>query len=498
MKTIRPYQATAIRSVHEAWTVYRSTLLVLPTGAGKSFVAASIVADRAPLGRTLWVAHRRELITQARDTLEGVGIRCDVEMAESWARLSDLFGESQCVVASKDSLVGNRLARFDPNAFQTIVFDECHHSTATKWLDIAARFPNAKLLGLTATPDRADGVALGNVYECVAFEYGIRDAIRDGFLSPIVQKRVECSEIDLRNVRTVGGDLDASELAAAMRTNGVLHQIAQPLVKEAEDRSTICFTASVDMAHAMVETMPAYTSARCVAIDGTTPADVRKRHLADYAKGDVQFIFNCAVLTEGFDAPRTSCIAMARPTKSRSLYAQCLGRGTRLYPGKLNALILDFVGNAGKHKLVNPLDVLAGKPLPDDVKEDAEKAAAGGMPSEEALAMAERESVLREERAQRERLKKARAKAKVSYRMELIDPFGDEPATEQAITLYNKGRFRKGLCSYKQGQLMARKGLSPDLTKAECGLAFEALKANGWQTTPEMRARWGVKAVAAE
>lgn len=529
-RSVRPYQEIAIRNVHEALSIFRSTLLVMATGTGKTFTAAQILRERAEHGRILWIAHRTELIKQGKADLEAQGLTAEIEQAQQWATIHSLLGGSQCVVASVQTLQGTRMRRFARDAFAAIVIDEAHHATARSYREITEWFSSARVIGLTATPDRGDKVGLGNVFECVAFEYGIREAIKEGYLSPVTQKTIECADLDLSDVKTVAGDLNQAELEKALSLDAVLHQIAGPLVRESGDRSTIIFTAGVAQAHALVEIMSGYTDARCAAIDGTTPDELRSRHLSAFSRGELQYLFNCAVLTEGFDAPRTSCIAMARPTKSRALYAQCIGRGTRLFPGKTECLVLDFRGNAGKHKLVNPLDVLAGKPIPDDVREAAEAKQAAGMPSEEALAAAEREAIERAEKAERARVRAAKAKAEVAYRAQVVDPFGviterdnvGDRATqrqvealkrfgiEKADTLSKRAaskmfdalekRRREGLCTYKQAKFMASKGLSTDLTKAEASIAFEAVKANGWCATPEMRARWGVvrQAEAAE
>lgn len=530
-RELRPYQVTAVTSVMEAWSIYRSTLLVLATGCGKTFTAAKILAERREHGRILWLAHRRELITQAREAIEAEGIRCEIEMAQEWARLgADLWGGSSCVIASVQTLVGKRLRRFKPNAFTTIVIDEAHHATAKGYRDIVAHFPEAKVLGLTATPDRGDGVGLKAVFESVAFEYGIRQAITEGYLAPITQKRIVCADLDVSDIKTVqtpeGKDLAQGELARAMTVDAVLHQVAAPLVEHAGDRSTICFTVSVEQAHALVDIMAGYTDARCAAIDGTTPDELRKRYLSAFAAGDLQFIFNCAVLTEGFDAPRTGCIAMARPTKSRALYTQCVGRGTRLFPDKTDCLVLDFVGNSGKHTLVTPLDILAGGPIPEDVRKVAEKKAAAGMPSEEALKQAEREAIARAEKAEAERARKAKIAAEVSHRAHTVDPFGvlgegdaagPRTSEPQVQALMNMGvpekqaramskregskllderqmRQRRGQCTYKMAKLLAQKGLDPNLKFGEARAALDALAANGWRTTPEIHERWGVRA----
>jgi superfamily II DNA or RNA helicase len=527
-RSLRPYQVTALSSVHEAWTIYRSTLLVLATGCGKTFTAASILRDRARHGRILWIAHRRELITQAKEALESVGLGCEIEMAQDWAKLHahDLFGiGASCVIASVQTLTGARLRRFRQDSFATIVIDEAHHATAASYREITEQFPEAKILGLTATPDRGDGVGLKSVFDCVAFEYGIREAITEGFLAPIVQKRIECADLDISDVKTKAGDLAQGELERAMSTDAVLHQVAAPLVEHAGQRSTIVFTAGVEQAHALADVMAGYTEAKCAAIDGTTPDELRARYLGAFARGELQFLFNCAVLTEGFDAPRTACIAIARPTKSRALYTQMVGRGTRLFEGKKDCLVLDFVGNSGRHKLVNPLDILEGKPIPDDVREAAEKKTKAGMPSLEALEAAKQEAIARAEKAERERLRKAKLKADVAHRAQLVDPFGvthegdrsgprasdgqvgalvkfgvtEEQAGNMSKREASKmidelmTRSRRGLCSYKQARQMAKHGLRTDLTRAEAGAVMDGLSKNGWKPLPEHVARFGVR-----
>ena len=527
----RPYQIIAIRSVHEAWAVFRTTLLVLATGLGKTAVASWILTERAKTGRILWVAHRRELITQAKAALESVDLRCEIEMGQEWAKLSavDMFGvHTHCVIATVQTLQRARLKRFRPDSFDTIVIDETHHATAQTYRDIIAHFPEAKVLGLTATPDRGDKVGLGNIFDCVAYEYDIRQGVAEGFLVPITQKRIECADIDLSDVKTRSGDLAADDLARVMGLDAVQHQIAGPLVQHAGKRPTIVFTSSVEQAHALVDVMAGYTDARCAAIDGTTPDELRSLILRDYGRGEIQFLFNCAVLTEGFDAPLTACVAMARPTKSRALYTQCIGRGTRLCAGKDDLLVLDFVGNSGRHKLVSPIDVLAGDDLKPDEREEVEKKVKAGMPTLEALEEAKKEAIERLERAERERLRKAKMKAEIAHRAFNVDPFGvlsprdhDGPRVtdgqaaalerwgvpaEQARAMSKRAgsklldtyaqRKRQGLCSPKMAQQLSKRGLDPNLPFDQARLCMDALANNRWQVTSAMVQQWGVKQAA--
>lgn len=524
MSGLRPYQVAARDSVYREWADVRSTLLVLATGTGKTFCAGEILRERASHGRILWLAHRSELLDQARDTLEDrIGLACELEKAGNFARRdSGLFGASPVVVASVQTLRGARLEKWPREAFSTIVVDEAHHAAASTYRDILSHFARAKVLGLTATPDRGDGLALAPIFDSVAYEYGIREAIGEGYLCPIVQRSVLCDDLDLSDVRTIAGDLDQGALERKLSVEAVLHQVAAPLVELAGTRQTVVFCAGVAQAHALVEVLGGYTDPRRVAaIDGTTPDEVRQDRLARYASGEIQYIANCAVLTEGWDAPRTACVAVARPTKSRALYTQMLGRGTRIAPGKADCLVLDFVGNAGRHSLVTPIDVLAGRELPPEVRARAEQLAST-KPSDEALAQAELEAVERAKRDEERRLREARIKAQVAYRAQTVDPFGGDfstreagprctvkqadylralgvdvakytPSRREAATFLDRiaERRRKGLCSYKQAKVLIRAGLSPDLSFGEARQAIDALAAGGWRATPDMVRRWG-------
>lgn len=529
MKVLRPFQTEAVQSVMREWQMQRSTLLVMATGTGKTVTGSEIIRMRQGAGLILWLAHREELITQAHDAIVlNTGLRVGIEKAERRAQLDGLWGAmDDVVVASVQTLAsGDRLRRFDPGHVSTIIVDEAHHATSVTYRKILDYFPYAQVLGLTATPDRGDGVGLGGIFDSVAYEYDIRRGITEGYLSPITQKQLICADLDLSKCRTTAGDLNAGDLEKSMMVDAVLHQVADPLVREAGDRSTIIFTVSVDQAHSLVEVLGGYTNAVVRAVDGTTPYELRRRYLAEFASGECQFIANCGVLTEGFDAPRTRCVAVVRPTKSRALYTQMLGRGTRLFEGKDDCLVLDFTGNSGKHKLVTPLDVLAGKPIPEDVRKAAQKLTEGGMPSEEALATAEKEAIERAEKAEREAARKAKARAEIAYRAKIVNPFGETrdtgaprateaqlqylrnmgveipneiPSTREASKVIDglKKRREKGLCTHKQAKLLAKMGLNPDVPFREASEILDAVVANRWRVPTEIMTRYGMQGAAA-
>jgi superfamily II DNA/RNA helicase len=327
-------------------------------------------------------------------------------------------------------------------------------------------------------------------------------------LCPIQQTAVQCANLDLSDIKTVAGDLNQGQLEQALIDGGVLHQTAAPLVELAGRRQTLVFTAGVAQAHALADVIAGYLgNADLVkALDGKTDKETRRALIADFRSGKIQFLINCAVLTEGFDAPETACIAVARPTKSRALYAQMIGRGSRIAEGKEDCLILDFVGNSGRHRLITPLDVLAGKALDDDVLEDALGMCVDGKPSEEALLAAEQRKREREEANAEARRRAQKIKAKVAYSTRNVDPFDflgvqrdgyGPPASEKQIRFLRNmgvdveegaGRFEcskmidrlqrrrsKKLCSYKQARLLARYGLPDDLGFTDARTAIDAI-----------------------
>jgi superfamily II DNA or RNA helicase len=490
--------------------------MVMATGLGKTFTGSKIVADRADHGRTLWLAHRGELLEQAAETFTSrVGIATNIEKAELRApREMDLWGARPVVLASVPTMRGQRLREWDRNAFATIVVDEAHHAPAKTYRDILGHFEGAKILGLTATPDRGDEIGLKTVFDHCAVNVDIRRGIGEGYLCSIQQKSVHVADLDISDVKTVAGDLNQGQLEQALIDGGCLHQTAAPLVELAGRRQSLVFTAGVAQAHALADVIAGYLGNPDLvkALDGTTPKDLRRKYIGDFRAGRIQYLINCAVLTEGFDAPETACIAMVRPTKSRALYAQCVGRGLRIADGKEDCLILDFVGNSGRHRLVTPLDVLAGKPLEPDVLADALGACADGKPSEEALQLAEQRAREREEAAAEARRRAQQIRAQVAYSTRNVDPFdflgvqrdgrGGEATEKQLRFLRNMGvdlggrvgrfeaskmidrlqrRRSKNLCSYKQARLLAKHGLPDDLSFADARQAIDAIASNNWK-----------------
>jgi superfamily II DNA or RNA helicase len=425
---LRPYQLAADAAItRELETLgRRATMLVMATGTGKtvSFVAW-VARNRLRGGRSLILADRDELIQQPRRKLEALGIDADVEKASRRASLN-----AKVVIASVQSLRGARLARFPRDHFDLVIADECDLSMAPTWRAILDHFAAAKVLGVTATPLRADGQALGveggGLYESVAYRYEIRDAIRDGHLVPIRARRIVLEGVDLSAVRTRAGDLAQDQLAALLETERAITGVVDPLLELAGERPTVVF--GVDVAHA--ESLAAKLNERrpgCARSISGESAD-REELLEAYQAGAFQFLCNCALLVRGWDAPLTSCIAIARPTKSWALHTQMVGRGTRLSPetGKRDLLILSFTGQAGRHRLMGPADCLIGSEQGPDALADDLRAELDRLLGTQALDL---ETVLASAAADvAARRRMIAAGAIVKFHAEQVDPFlGPEP-----------------------------------------------------------------------
>jgi superfamily II DNA or RNA helicase len=508
-------------------------------------VAAEIIRRAFPR-RALFLAHREELIFQARDKIAAMtGWRVDVEMGEARAEMACMYGGPRVVVSTIQTQAsggdgGGRMTRFDPRIFGVIVCDEGHHSVSPQWRRViewyTAGNPDVRVLGVTATPDRADEEALGQVYESVAMDYEIQDAIRDGWLVPVTQQMVHVEGLDFSQCRTTAGDLNGADLAKVMEYEENLHRVVSPAIEIAGARRSLVFAASVEHAERMAEMFNRHRAGMAAWVCGKTPKDDRRRILGDFAAGRVQVVCNCGVLTEGFDNPGVEVVIMARPTKSRSLYAQMAGRATRPADAiahdlndhdapearralieasqKPTCLIVDFVGNSGRHKLCTSVDILGGK-VSEEVRALAVKRLADGKPGrvDEALTEAAEEA---QRAADREAARRARLTARAKYTAQSVNPFDvlqvapvqergwdkGKHLTEKQVALlakqgidansmpYGQARqllnelFRRwdgGLCSFGQAKLLRKRGLPTNVTRDEAAKMIDAIATKeGW------------------
>ncbi len=510
---MRDYQITCANRVLEEWETNRSTLVVAPTGTGKTHIITEIVRRSLPK-RCMIVAHREELIWQARDRLMSVAnIESEIEMADLIATTS-LFHRMPVVISTLQTLNSGsakwrtRMGRFDPKDFQVLIVDEAHHATASTYKNVINYFsqnPDLKIVGFTATPDRFDEEALGQMFNTVAFDYEILDAINDGWLCDVEQMMVTVEDLDFSNIRTTAGDLNGADLSAVMEAEKPLHGVAKATLDIVVDNKTIVFCASVKQAEMLSEIFNRHRAGMSDWVCGATPKETRRPMLKKFVEGDLQVVCNCDVLTEGFDNPGVKVVVMAKPTKSRAKYAQMAGRCMRPLPrlvdeppdaeGRRQAiaqshkpacLIVDFAGNSGRHHLMTTADILGGNVSDEALKRAAAKAKQLGKPVKMAKLIEEEEEQIEVERkeAQARRLAEEARRAKimareVRYKTRVVDPFNAfnlHPARERGWD------FGKSL-SEKQRQLLARQGIDPNTLDY----------AQGRQVLNELFRRWGQK-----
>jgi superfamily II DNA or RNA helicase len=458
---LRPYQDEAKCEIYIQLARANSTLAQLATGLGKTILGGHI-AHEWP-GRVLWIAHRDELIRHAAKKIQDItGEMVAIEMGHE--RADDaLYGHKVTVGTIQTLARANRRRRFHPDHFGLVIVDEGHHATAISYREVLDYFGVAKRLFITATPRRGDKVALGQVCDTVAYQYGLEQAIEDGWLVPIQQTVVNIDGLDFSRARTVAEDFNQGDLERILTEEKPLHAMCASAYDLIGPRQSLWFCASVDHARKTAGVLSRYATGEVKFLSGDTPREDRRWIVDSYIAGRIQHLVNCSLFLEGFDAPSTAVVVMARPTKSVALYEQVLGRGTRPLPGivdgldraedrrtaiatsaKPNMLVIDFAGNAGKHKIVQAGDVLGGKyELP--VREYAKRTVAQegrAVEIEEALKRAKVEMALLAEEEERRKA----ITAKVRYQTYNIDPF---------VKQYNpqangKARTPKVSCSNKQ------------------------------------------------
>lgn len=456
MKTPRPYQLEAESAVYRDFETKDSTVLVLPTGMGKTVVMARIASawDR---GNVLLLAHRIELLDQAADKLEAeLGYRPPIEQAARGLDPACLFQGGIVVVGSVQTLTGEkRREKYRQHPFGLILVDECHHATSESYLRIINGFrelnASLKVLGVTATPRRADNIALGTVFNSVSYQIPILEAIEGGWLVPIRQEFITVEGVDFNDLRSSKNDFGEADfrqqdLEAVLIEEEPLHAMAVPIVEKSQDKQALVFCAGVEHAHLLAGILNRTREGSAVAIDGTTPAGQRAQAVEDFKAGKLQFLTNFGCFTEGFDAPNTSLVIMGRPTKSLGLYTQMLGRGLRpldgivdgvpdaddrrmriLMSNKPHCLVLDFVGVSEEHKLVSAVDALGGEFDPA-IRARAKKVCQNVTDNVgRAMVLAQKAFLLEEEQKKRRAIK-----AQVSYQAHTVDPFGDPTGAGQA------------------------------------------------------------------
>lgn len=450
---LRPYQREAEAAILGEWDAgILRTLLVLPTGCGKTIVFSKVIEDRVRAGdRVLVLAHRGELLEQAADKLaQATGLRCATEKAEesclgSWYRV---------VVGSVQSLMRDkRLSRFAHDYFQTIVVDEAHHVLSDGYQRVLNHFCDARVLGVTATPDRGDMRNLGQCFQSLAYEYSLPKAIRDGFLSPIKALTIPL-KLDLTGVGVQSGDFKAGDLGTAL--DPYLEQIADEMERYCFDRKTVVFLPLVKTSQKFRDILNRH-GFQAAEVNGTS--DDRAQILRDFDAGKYNVLCNSMLLTEGWDCPSVDCIVLLRPTKVRSLYSQMVGRGTRLFRGKDHLLLLDFLWHTERHELCHPANLICENE--DVARKMTENIEAAGCPVDikEAEQKASEDVVAQREEALAKQLHEMRRR-----KQRLVDPLQFEMSIQaQDLTGYVPAfGWEMGPPSDAQKNALEKFGILPD------------------------------------
>ena len=522
---LRPYQQEAFERVFSEWDGgVKKTLLVLPTGTGKTIVFSKIAEECVRRGkRVLIMAHRGELLEQAADKIyKSTGLQCSVEKAGEtclgqWYRI--IVGSVQTLMHER------RLNKFKQDYFDVIVIDEAHHCVSDSYQRVLQYFNTSYVLGVTATPDRADLKNLGSYFDSLAFEYTMPQAIKSGYLVPIKALTVPL-KIDISMVGISAGDFKVGEIGTAL--DPYLYQIADEMVKYCMDRKTIVFLPLIATSQKFMRIL---NERGFVAAEVNGSSEDRAEILQDFEDGKYNVLCNSMLLTEGYDCPAVDCIIVLRPTKSRPLYAQMVGRGTRLSPetGKDHLLLIDFLWMTERHELCHPASLICeDEDIARRMTKDMEENAGNPEDIEEAEKKATEEVVQEREEAlaaqlAAQRRKKSRLVDPLQYAMsiEALDlanykpifgPEAQAPSQSQKDSLEKLGikadsvetsgqanklldtlhqRKIQGLATPKQIKQLEMRGFQNVGTWSfeQARKLIDRIAANGWRTPRDLNPR---------
>lgn len=450
---LRPYQLAAKAAVFEQWESVDKTLLVLPTGTGKTIVFSAVTEECVRQGkRVLILAHRGELLAQAADKLyKTTGLKSAVEKAEQ----SCLGSFYRVTVGSVQTLMREkRLKGFSANYFDTIIIDEAHHAISESYQNVLRHFPAAKVLGVTATPDRGDMKDLGSVFESLAYEYTLPQAIKEGYLSPIKAVTIPLT-LDISGVATQAGDFKASDIDTAL--DPYLYQIADEMLKYCAERKTVVFLPLVKTSQKFRDIL---NERGFMAAEVNGESEERAEILEAFDKGKYNVLCNSMLLTDGWDCPSVDCVVVLRPTKVRGLYCQMVGRGTRLCEGKTELLLLDFLWHTERHELCRPAHLICqNEEVAQKMTENLADEAGCAVDIEEAEKQASEDVV-----AQREEALAKQLKAMKTRKRKLVDPLQYEMSiqAEDLSSYVPAFGWECAPATDKQRERLEKLGILPD------------------------------------
>ena len=461
MLELRKYQSEAVDSIINQWKMgYQKTLLVLPTGTGKTVVFAKVVEIKVGEGkRVLILAHRNELLEQANDKLKST---CGLEAVLEKAEFTTVGLDEPITVGSVQTLYReSRISKFPRDYFDIIIVDEAHHVMSDTYQKILSYFDKALVLGVTATPDRADHKNLGQYFESLAYEYPIRQAIKEGYLSPVKAQMIPL-ELDINNVSISNGDYAVGEIGSALEP--YLDQIAKEMVTYCKGRKTLVFLPLIKTAQKFCDLLIKY-GFNAVEVNGDSPDRAEK--IDAFERGEYDVLCNAMLLTEGWDCPSIDCLIVLRPTKVRSLYQQMVGRGMRTCEGKTELLLLDFLWMTERHDLCHPSSLIAKSEEVASKMDDKVTKSKDGVDLLETEDEAEKDIV----REREESLAKELAEMKKRQRR-LVDPiqYAVSISAEDLVNYEPTFAWEMGPASEKQLAYLEKWGISPDEVK-NAGLA---------------------------
>ena len=374
---LRNYQSQALSSVIVNFNnEVNKQLLILPTGSGKTVIMAAIAyyyLEENKSKRLLLLAHRDELLTQAYTTIKKFWPEAEIGICK--AERDEI--DKQIVIGSVQTCsTPKRLEKLKQQGFDILLIDEAHHSVASSYLKIIEGLgfngddKEKLLVAVTATPNRLGSKQISDIFEKTVFTRSIGSMIQSGYLCPIRGRKV-LTNFSIAKVRTQGGDFKQGELSKAVNTEARNNFIVQKYLEYAEDRkSTLAFCVDISHAQNLAEAfIEAGVNAR--AIHGQFNPTQRREILNDFSNGKIDVLTSVALLTEGYDEPKIDCILMTRPTKSGSLYIQCVGRGTRLSKGKNDLLVLDFTDEG--HTLKSGISLAKSIPEAEIIEDKPDK-----------------------------------------------------------------------------------------------------------------------------
>ena len=426
---------------------------------GKTIVFSAITQEQVKKDhRVLIMAHRGELLYQAADKLKMLtGLDAAFEQGENHS-LGSFF---PVTVGSVQSLCQEkRLSMFPQDYFQDIIVDEAHHALSESYQRVLSHFPKANVLGVTATPDRGDKQTLGTFFDSEAYEYSMSRAIREGYLSPVKARMIPL-QLDISKASISGGDYSAADIGCALEP--YLHQIANEMARYCRGRKAVVFLPLIATSQKFCR-MLNDVGLRAAEVNGMS--DDRSKILAEFENGMYDVLCNSMLLTEGWDCPAVDCIVILRPTKVRSLYQQMVGRGMRVFPGKENLLLLDFLWLTERHDLCRPSALIAkdaniAAMMDENLRNDEEVDILEAEEDAERDVLREREEALARELA-----------AMRSKKKKLVDPiqYALSIAAEDLTSYAPTFPWEMGPPSEKQLAFLENRGILPD-TVGNAGLA---------------------------